>query len=76
MSNKQLRVTLRWTHIIIAVFIGVMLYSPLGTNDAYLALMRFGVFPLLGLTGIAMWQQPKLGKLLKRFNGNQEAQTS
>lgn len=76
MSNKQLRVNLRWTHIIIAVFIGVMLYSPLGTNDAYLALMRFGVFPLLALTGVAMWQQPKLGKLLKRFNSNQEAQTS
>jgi hypothetical protein len=46
---------LRWIHIIGGIFIGTFVYSPWGTEPAFIAIMQFVVMPVLIMTGIAMW---------------------
>jgi len=65
MSPKTLRVTQRWIHIIGSVLIGTFVYSPLRSDSDFTARMQFVVIPVLLLTGIGMWQQPRLNLLLK-----------
>jgi hypothetical protein len=65
MSNKTLRVTMRWIHIFGSALIGTFVYSPLRSDARFTALMQFVVIPVLLLTGIGMWQQPRLNRLLK-----------
>lgn len=65
MSNKTLRVTLRWIHIIGSSFIGTYVYSPWSSNPTFAALTKFVVIPVLGLTGLGMWQQARLVRLFK-----------
>jgi hypothetical protein len=66
MNASLLRRTLRWTHIATAVVLGTFLYSPLATEPAFVALTKFVAFPAMGLTGIAMWQQGRLARLMRR----------
>lgn len=66
MSNRNLRVVLRWIHLIGAGAIGTFVYSPYGDDPIFRAAMQFIVIPVLSLTGIALWQQARLNKLLKR----------
>lgn len=65
MSPTGLRHTLRWVHIVTAALIGTYLYSPWSANPVFAAVTLYGVFPLMGLTGIAMWQQGRLARLLR-----------
>ena len=65
MSPTGLRRTLRWVHIVTAALIGTYLYSPWSANPVFAAVTLYGVFPLMGLTGIAMWQQGRLARLLR-----------
>jgi hypothetical protein len=67
MSNKQLRNVTRLVHIAIAALIGTLLYSLLRTDDTFILINQVVVFPALAITGIIMWQQPKVVKLLRRF---------
>lgn len=65
MSPMTLRRTLRWTHIVTAALIGTYLYSPWSANPVFAAVTLYGVFPVMALTGIAMWQQGRIAKWLK-----------
>ena len=65
MSPTGLRRTLRWVHIVTAALIGTYLYSPWSADPVFAAVTLYGVFPLMGLTGIAMWQQGRLARLLR-----------
>lgn len=65
MSPMTLRRTLRWTHIATSAFIGTYLYSPWSSDPVFAATTLYGVFPLMGLTGLAMWQQGRLARLFK-----------
>ncbi len=64
MSPTGLRRTLRWVHVVTAALIGTYLYSPWSTDPVFAAVTLYGVFPLMGLTGIAMWQQGRIARLL------------
>jgi hypothetical protein len=66
MSNKQFRIFVRWAHIIEAAIIGTYLYSPWSANPVFSAITLYVVFPLMALSGVLMWQQPRVMKLLKR----------
>ena len=58
-----MRATFRYTHLIVAVLLGAYIYSPtLNASAVYQALMQFGVFPVIALSGVAMWQQARLKK--------------
>ncbi len=67
MTNKQFRLVFRWVHIIGAMIIGTYIYSPWGELTAFSSLVKCGVVPVLGISGIAMWmqRQPVIQRRLK-----------
>lgn len=64
MTSLRFRQIARWSHIAASVAIGALLYSPLQDDATFRAVVAYGVFPLAGLTGIAMWQQGRLRRWL------------
>lgn len=65
MTLTTLRRTLRWVHIATAAIIGTYLYSPWSADPAFAAVTLYAVFPLMALSGVAMWQQARLARWLK-----------
>ncbi len=65
MSNKQLRIIIRWIHVIGGVMLGAFVYSPLREISEFVLLMQFVVIPVLTVSGLALWQQARLNKWLK-----------
>jgi thiosulfate reductase cytochrome b subunit len=65
MTPTILRRILRWTHLITAAIIGTFLYSPWSANAIFAAATLWVVFPLMVMTGVAMWQQVRLMRLFK-----------
>lgn len=65
MTASTLRRTLRWVHIATSLVIGTYLYSPWSSDPTFTTITLYGVFPLMGLSGLAMWQQGRLARLLK-----------
>jgi hypothetical protein len=65
MNGKQFRSLMRLIHLVGSALIGTFIYSPWGGEAWFVALMQFGVIPLLGLSGLAMWQQAWLLKRLR-----------
>jgi hypothetical protein len=66
MSNKQIRNIVRIAHIVEGVFIALFVYSPLRTDDTYLAIMQFVILPAIIISGVFMWQQPRILQLFRR----------
>lgn len=66
MSNKQFRQIVRAGHIIEGVLIALYIYSPLGSNTTYDALIKFVILPLIVISGMALWQQPKIMKFMRQ----------
>ena len=65
MSPMTFRRTLRWTHIATSAVVGTYLYSPWSADPVFSAITLCGVFPLMGLTGLAIWQQGRITRWLK-----------
>jgi hypothetical protein len=65
MTVAQQRKAQRRVHLAAALLLIVYLYAPLETQlqDA----VRFVSLPALLMTGIAMWQAPRIRRLRKRF---------
>lgn len=59
MTPATARRAMRWLHIVGGVVLGVSLYAPWGSEPTFRAVVLFGVFPALSLSGVAMWQWPK-----------------
>jgi len=67
MSNKNLRNGIRIIHLIAGASLGLYFYSPIIAGDVTLRLIiQFVTLPSILLTGIALWQQAYLNKLLNR----------
>lgn len=66
MSPTTVRRILRWGHIVASGVIGTYLYSPLAADPVFATLTHYVVFPLMALSGIAMWQQGRLTRLFRR----------
>ncbi len=62
----NMRVILRWTHIIVAIPIYGYLYSPFGKLPLYAHPTRYVFFPIMVLTGLLMWKGHLLRKVLMR----------
>jgi hypothetical protein len=65
-SNKQLRLILRYTHLAAGTLIGLFVYSPLGYVPAFELLVQIGLIPVVVLTGIWIWQQARVRRLFTR----------
>ena len=66
MSNKNLRNGIRIIHLIAAATLGMYFYSPIAGDETLRLIIQFVTIPGILLTGIALWQQAYLNKLLKR----------
>jgi len=66
MSNKNLRNAIRIIHLIAAATLGVYFYSPLAGDETLRLIIQFVTLPGIVLTGLALWQQAYLNKLLHR----------
>jgi len=63
MSSKQIRTIVRIAHLIEGAMIAAFIYgAPLRTNDFYSALIQFVVLPLAIISGLVMWQLPRINK--------------
>ena len=66
MRPTVLRQGLRWVHLGGAAILGTYLYSPWGADPTFHAIVAYGVFPAMALTGVILWQQRWLNRLLLR----------
>ena len=64
MSNKNLRNAIRIIHLTAAVAFGLYFYSPIAGNETLRLIIQVVTLPSIVLTGIALWQQAYLNKLL------------
>jgi hypothetical protein len=65
-SNKQLRLILRYTHLVVGILIGLFVYSPLRDVPAFELLVQIALIPIVVLTGIWIWQQARVRRLFVR----------
>ncbi len=66
LSNKRVRDLQRAFHLAGGLLVMAYIYSPLGELAAFSVLVRGVVVPVLLATGMAMWQAPRLRRLLAR----------
>ena len=66
MSNKNLRNVIRIIHLIAAAIFGMYFYSPIAGDETLRFIIQFVTLPSIALTGVALWQQAYLNKLLNR----------
>ena len=66
MSPMAFRRIIRWFHILTSAVVGTYLYSPFSSDPTFAFITLYVVFPLMGLSGIAMWQQAKVLRLFSR----------
>ena len=65
-SNKQLRLILRYTHLGAGILLVPFIYSPLGDVPAYELFVQIALIPVVVVTGIWIWQQARVRKLFAR----------
>ena len=63
-NSAQQRKAQRAAHLVAAVPLLVLIYGP--DSDALQLFVRAGVVPMLVLTGILMWQAPRIRRFRKR----------
>lgn len=63
MNPRRFRNTIRWIHLVLSAVLGVYLYSPWSSAPLFGAIVKFGIFPMVGITGVALWQQRFVQKL-------------
>ncbi|MEQ8675498.1 MAG: hypothetical protein RLP44_32715 [Aggregatilineales bacterium] len=68
MNNRQLRNTMRVLHLVEAIVLGVFIYGPWGDGSVLEVLIQLVLFPALGISGLIMWQQPRISKFLRSRN--------
>ena len=66
MSNKKLRSVIRIIHLIAAATFGMYFYSPIAGDETLRLIIQFVTLPSIALTGVALWQQAYLNKLINR----------
>lgn len=65
-SNAKLRIWLRAFHLAGMIPMGFVIYTALDQPGILLDVVRFAVFPGFVVTGLIMWQMPRLSKWVKR----------
>ena len=64
---RKVRAVQRSFHFVASAILLVYLYTPLGANAVYSFMVRAMVVPMLAVTGILMWQMPRIRKVLKKY---------
>lgn len=64
-SNNRIRTIQRTMHLVASGYLLLYFYTPLGNDQIATMIIRGLVIPMLILTGLVMWQLPRLSKLLR-----------
>lgn len=65
MKNKQFRKLTRLLHVLAGVSFPLLVYSPLRTDATFLLVNQVLLVPAVVVTGLALWQQPRVLKWLR-----------
>ena len=65
-SSAKLRIWLRAFHLMGMIPMGLVIYTALDNPGVLLQVVRFAVFPSFMVTGLIMWQLPRLNKFFHR----------
>ena len=63
-TPKQTRRLMRLLHLAVAVVAGLVIYLPLIPAETARLVLAVGVIPLLALSGVGLWQQARLRRLI------------
>ena len=63
-SSAKLRIWLRAFHLMGMIPMGLAIYTAIDNTGILIQVVRFAVFPGFLVTGLIMWQMPRLNKLL------------
>ena len=53
-QSRTLRTVLRWTHLLVGWLIGVLVYTPMRENGAFVLLVQAVFLPIALITGLWM----------------------
>lgn len=68
MKPVQIRKFLTWGHFVASLVIGTYLYSPLSAAPLFKVVTLYGVFPLMALSGLIMWNLGRVSRLFSKRN--------
>ena len=66
MKDSTQRTVLRWIHVVFSIPIIGYIYSPFDAIPDYAFQTRYIFVPVMVLTGLYMWQRPRIRRLLAR----------
>lgn len=66
MSVKNLKTIERTIHLLGAAILLVFVYTSRLDDAAWISLVRFVVIPMLSLSGLVLWQAPRVVRLTRR----------
>jgi len=64
LTEKKVRLTLRWAHIVLGLVIMCYIYSPFHQYPAFQIIMKFFIIPAITLSGFWMWKFKAFNKFL------------
>jgi hypothetical protein len=74
LSGKLQRTILRYTHLLAGMLNVFFIYTPLGDVREFELLVQIILVPVIVITGVWMWQQARVRKLLAKGSRQGESQ--
>jgi hypothetical protein len=74
LSGKQQRTILRYSHLLAGLLNVLFIYTPLGDVWAFQLLVQIILVPVIIMTGVWMWQQARVRKLMAKGSRQEEDQ--
>ena len=66
LSGKQQRTILRYSHLLAGMLNVLFIYTPFGDVWAFQLLVQIILVPVIIITGVWMWQQTRVRKLIAK----------
>jgi membrane-anchored protein YejM (alkaline phosphatase superfamily) len=63
---RKVREVHRAIHLVASVMLLAYLYTPLGDNTVFSVMLRVMVVPVVALSGVLMWQWPRLRRMKRQ----------
>ena len=74
LSGKQQRTILRYSHLLAGMLNVFFIYTPLGEVREFELLVQIILVPVIILTGVWMWQQARVRRLIAKGSRQGEGQ--
>ena len=73
MAPRETRILLRAVHVAFGACVAVVVYAPAAWAEPFRLVLGILVLPAVVLTGLAMWQQGRIRRLLARTRRRADA---